>query len=125
MKAFAVKAFRCYDSDTTKRDILIDQAHAITIGLFLITVFFDWSYWKTAPYSMHNFILFGIIYTFLHLRVTDFTFFTDLANFQSQPFKFIPQAILCILAGLNSIILTVYLNYVTDVLSINYDIIRI
>jgi predicted membrane chloride channel (bestrophin family) len=60
--------FFCYDGETYLVDKMIDQVHIATLVSFLIIVFLDWPYWKTAPYSVHTFIVHGIVFTFLFLR---------------------------------------------------------
>ncbi len=69
MKDAIKKVFRCYGPDTTARDIFVDQLHAMTLGGFFLIVFLDWSYWKTAPFPIHTLIVYGIIFTFLFLRL--------------------------------------------------------
>jgi hypothetical protein len=60
--------FFCYDGETYLVDKMIDQIHIATLVSFLIIVFLDWPYWKAAPYSVHTFIVHGIVFTFLFLR---------------------------------------------------------
>ena len=60
--------FFCYDENTSLRDKLIDQAHALSLIGFLVLVFLDWSYWKAAPYPIHTLLVYGLIFTFMFLR---------------------------------------------------------
>ena len=112
MKEWLTKVFPCYSSETTSmRDVLVDQIHAISLVSFLLIVFFDWPYWKTAPFPLHTMIVYGIIFTFMFIRFS--TSQIDHRDVQSLVFKQInhlPKALAALLSGLNSIILTIFLS---------------
>ena len=97
-----------YFSETPKRDLLVDQLHLITLGCFLAIVLVDWAYWKTSPYPLHTMIVYGIIFTFLTLRLSSQR---DLSDFSGllQQLNFLPRALTAFLAGANSVVLAISL----------------
>lgn len=68
MKEVVINAAKVWGPETTLRDKLVDKIHLGTLLAFIFIVFLDWSYWKTAPYSLHTLIVYGIIFSFIFLR---------------------------------------------------------
>ena len=68
MKEVVINAAKVWGPETTLRDKLVDKIHFATLLTFIFIVFLDWSYWKTAPYSVHTLIVYGIIFSFIFLR---------------------------------------------------------
>ena len=68
MKEVVINAAKVWGPETTLRDKLVDKIHLATLLTFIFIVFLDWSYWKTAPYSVHTLIVYGIIFSFIFLR---------------------------------------------------------
>jgi hypothetical protein len=69
MKEVVLNATKLWGPETTARDKLVDKIHLGTLLAFILIVFLDWSYWKTAPYSIHTVIVYGIIFTSIFLRL--------------------------------------------------------
>ncbi len=80
MKEVVINAAKVWGPETTLRDKLVDKIHFGTLLTFIFIVFLDWSYLKTAPYSVHTLIVYGIIFSFIFLRFG--TQQTDLKDFE-------------------------------------------
>ena len=78
MKEVVINATKIWGPETTPRDKLVDKIHFGTLLGFILIVFLDWSYWKTAAYSIHSVIVYGIIFTSIFLRFANQQ--TDLAD---------------------------------------------
>ena len=68
MKEVVINAAKVWGPETTARDKLVDKIHLGTLFGFIFIVFLDWSYWKTAPYSVHTLIVYGIIFSFFFFQ---------------------------------------------------------
>ena len=73
---------------------------------WLVIVFMDWSYWKTAPHSLHTLIVYGIIFTYLFLRLAPQAHIKDVEGLLKQ-LHYLPRAIAASLAAINSLVLTI------------------
>jgi hypothetical protein len=127
MKETLKKVFRCYGPETTARDILVDQVHIITLGIFLAIVGLDWKYWKTCPYGFHTMICYGIVFTFLFLRMASEQ--TDIKDLKGilRSLHSLPQAVCALLSSINALALTFALhcasvNYPNGLLRLPYKI---
>ena len=60
--------FFCYNEHTKNLDKFLDSLLILLIIGWFTVVYFDWQYWKAAPYPIHSFIMHSVVYTMLFLR---------------------------------------------------------
>ena len=92
-----------YTDETKNIDKVIDKILVLFTLSFLLIVFFDWSYWKSAPYPLHTFLIYAIVFTLLFFR---FCHGLDLKRVIREP-AYPPRLICALFSGLNSIALNV------------------